>query len=158
MDDESYFCLVGSDFYGNDFYYSHESLEAPNNVKYKFVSEFPQKVMVWLTTSSRGISQPYVTRSGNATNAKIYTKECINKRLVKFIKKYYSDLSFIFWRNLASAHYAKHWQSLSASTSQWNLRIQILQMYHNCAQLRHFGPICKEKSTKMVGQQVLPTN
>ncbi len=107
MDDESYFCLVGSDFYGNDFYYSHESLEAPNNVKYKFVSKCPQKVMVWLAISSRGTSQPYVTRSGNAINAKIYSKECINRKLVKFIKKYHSDQNFIFWPDLASAHYAR---------------------------------------------------
>jgi len=41
MDDESYFSIDGSDSFGNDFYYSHESLEAPNNVKYKFVSKFP---------------------------------------------------------------------------------------------------------------------
>jgi len=77
MDDESYFSIDGSDSFGNDFYYSHESLEAPNNVKFKFVSKFPQKVLVWLAISSRGISQPYIACSGKAINAKIYTKECI---------------------------------------------------------------------------------
>jgi hypothetical protein len=63
--------------------------------------------MVWLAISNRGISQPFVTPSGNAINAKTYIKECINKRLVKFIGKHHSDQNFIFWPDLASSHYAK---------------------------------------------------
>ncbi len=38
MDNESYFTLDGSNSYGNDFYYSYEGLETPENVKYIFRS------------------------------------------------------------------------------------------------------------------------
>ncbi len=41
MDDESYFTVDGSNCYGNDSFHSYEGLEAPEEVKYKFVSKFP---------------------------------------------------------------------------------------------------------------------
>jgi hypothetical protein len=91
MDDESYFTLDGSNSYGNDYYYSYEGLEAPENAKYIFRSKFPSKVMIWLAISNRGISKPFITPSGNSINSKVYIKECVNKKLVKFLKKYHSD-------------------------------------------------------------------
>jgi hypothetical protein len=105
MDDESYFTLDGSNSYGNDYYYSYEGLEPPENVKYLFRSKFPPKVMVWLAISNLGISQPFITSSGLAINSKIYIKECVNKKLIKFLKKFHSDQNFIFWPDLASSHY-----------------------------------------------------
>ena len=45
--------------------------------------------------------------SGLAVNQKIYLDECIKKRLIPFIKAHHSDGKYLFWPDLASAHYAK---------------------------------------------------
>lgn len=107
MDDESYFTLEGSQTPGNDSYYSHELLETPEKVKYRFKSKYPSKVMVWLTINEKGYSKPFITDSKEAVNRFIYINECIKKRLIKFIKINHQDGDYVFWPDLASAHYAK---------------------------------------------------
>jgi len=96
IDDESYFTLDGSDFSGNDHYFAYYGLPASDSVKYKSVTKFPPKVMVWLAISSRGLSEPFIIKSENAINAQTYKNESIKKRLIKFIKKYHSDNNYIF--------------------------------------------------------------
>jgi hypothetical protein len=60
-----------------------------------------------LATIPRGLSKPFIaTTPGLAINSKNYINDCINKRLVKFIKKHHSDENHIFWPDLSSAHYA----------------------------------------------------
>jgi hypothetical protein len=103
MDDESYFTVDGSNCYGNDSFHSYEGLEAPEEVKYKFVSKFPAKVMVWIAISAKGISDPLIMKFGNAINAQTYIDECLSKRLTKFLAKYHSDGNYIFWPDLASS-------------------------------------------------------
>jgi len=56
LDDESYFILDGSDFYGNDHYYYYHGLEVPKRVDYRPVTKFAAKIMAWVAISSRGIS------------------------------------------------------------------------------------------------------
>jgi transposase len=106
MDDESYFTVDGSNCFGNDSYHSFDGLEAPENVKYRFTSKFPSKVMVWIAMSAKGLSDPLIIKSGQAIDASLYIKECLNKRLVKFIAKHHSDGKYIFWPDLATSHYA----------------------------------------------------
>lgn len=106
IDDETYLTLDGSDNY-NAYYYSQDGVEASDSVKYKFITKFSQKVLVWAALSSRGLSQAFITKSGNSINSQIYIKECIKKRLTKFIDKHHSDGNFIFWPDLASSHYSK---------------------------------------------------
>ena len=64
-------------------------------------------MLVWLAISSRGISTPYFIPSGLAVKQNVYLKECIIKRLMPFIKKHHPEGNFVFWPDLASAHYAK---------------------------------------------------
>ena len=106
MDDESYFTIDGSDTNFNSFYYSHPCLETPENVKYREVAKFPEKVLVWCAISPKGMSEPYIVKSGNAVTAAVYIKECLPK-LVDFINKYHANDNYIFWPDLTSAHYAK---------------------------------------------------
>jgi hypothetical protein len=106
MDDESYFTVDGSNSYGNDSYHSYDGLEAPENVKFKETSKFPSKVMVWIAMSARGLSDPFILKSGTAINASLYIKECLNERLIKFIAQHHSDDKYIFWPDLATSHYA----------------------------------------------------
>jgi len=105
MDDESYFSLDGSNFYEN-YYFSHESMDVADNVKFKFVGKFTAKVLVWIAISEKGMSKVFISKSKNAVNAEIYLNECIKKRLVKFINKYHKEDIYVFWPDLASSHYA----------------------------------------------------
>jgi transposase-like protein/transposase len=105
IDDESYFTFDGA-LHDNDYYHAYEGMQPLDDSQYKFVSKFPGKVMVWLAMSSKGISKPFVTKSGNAINANIYINECIKKRLVPFIDKYHKEDDIVFWPDLASSHYA----------------------------------------------------
>ena len=64
-------------------------------------------MLVWLAISSRDISTPYFFPSGLAVKQNVHLKECIIKRLTPFIKKHHPEGNFVFWPDLASAHYAK---------------------------------------------------
>ena len=65
-----------------------------------------KKVLVWMAISPKGSSEPYIVTSGNAVTAAVYIKECLPK-LKKFIDTYPREDNYIFWSDLASAHYAK---------------------------------------------------
>ena len=106
MDDESYFTIDGSDTTFNKFFYAHHSLEVPDSVQYRKTGKFPQKVLVWCAVSSKGMSEPYIVKSGNAISSRVYIEECLPK-LVDFINKYHSKDNYIFWPDLASAHYSR---------------------------------------------------
>ena len=61
--------------------------------------------MIWMGMSSKGTSDIYVHKSIQAVNQETYLKECINKRLLPFIAKYHSNGNYLFWSDLAKAHY-----------------------------------------------------
>jgi hypothetical protein len=136
MDDESYFTIDGSDTYGNDFYYTFHGLEVPEEVKYRFVSKFTPKVMVWLAISSKGISEPLIVKSKNAINSQIYIEECLNKRLIQFINKYHSNGNYIFWPDLASSHYSNATQAAYA-----RLNIKVVPKSSNPPNVPQVRPI-----------------
>ena len=69
--------------------------------------KFEPKVLLWIAGSEKGFSQAYLAPSGIAIDKTVYTKECINKRLTKFIKKYHADNKYLFWLDKTSAHYSK---------------------------------------------------
>ena len=107
MDDESYFTLAHTSINGNSYFYSSNIEETPSSVKFSPTAKFNEKILVWICISNCGMSQPYFTPSGMAINQKVYLEECIIKRLMPFINKYHSDGKYLFWPDLASAHYAK---------------------------------------------------
>ena len=107
MDDESYFTLQHTSINGNGRFYTSDISKTPPSVKYKQVDKFPKKLLVWFCFSEEGMSPPFFVPSGLAINQYIYLDECIKKRLIPFIEKHHSDGQYVFWPNLASAHYAK---------------------------------------------------
>ena len=56
--------------------------------------------------SSKGTSDIYVRKNRQAVNQETYLKECINKKLLPFIAKYHSNGNYLFWPDLAKAHYS----------------------------------------------------
>lgn len=103
-DDESYF-IVGE--YKNDSYFHHESIKDPK-ARFKYLEKYPGQVLVWIAISARGKSRPFLfTRTNKfAVNKEVYSKKCIPK-VKKFIDMKYRDGKYLFWPDLASAHYAK---------------------------------------------------
>jgi hypothetical protein len=90
---------------GNDGFYSSNLKNTPDNVKYDLQEKYAPKLLVWLAISPRGASKAYFRKSGNAVNQEVY-QEILETRLLPFIKKNYSNGGYVFWPDLASAHYA----------------------------------------------------
>ena len=106
MDDEKYFKLTGNNVIGNCYFYSTDPATAPPKVNFQCKTKFEAKVMIWMAMSSKGTSDIYVHKSIQAVNEETYLKECINKRLLPFIAKYHSNGNYLFWPDLAKAHYS----------------------------------------------------
>ena len=108
MDDEKFFRLSNYNVLGNEGYYTDNKDTAPPDIKYKMISKFESKVMVWVAFSVNGISDLYVHKSMNAIDNKTYIKECLNKRLLPFVRESHAYNSYVFWPDLATAHYANN--------------------------------------------------
>ena len=106
LDDESYFTLSHATINNNDTYYTSDSKLTPATVKYRPRKKYEPKCLVWIAMSAKGLSEPFICPSGMAINQHIYLEECIESKLVPFIKKYHSETNYVFWPDLASSHYA----------------------------------------------------
>ena len=53
------------------------------------------------------MSKPYIQEFRGATNANVYINKCLMPNLVPFIKEYYNVDNYIFWTDIAIAHYAE---------------------------------------------------
>jgi hypothetical protein len=106
LDDESYFTLDHSAQPGNNIFYSSNVNLTPDNVKYKFQEKYPEKLLVYLAISPKGVSKPFFVPSGLAVNQKVYLESCVKKVLEPFIRKHYKQGKYVFWPDLASSHYA----------------------------------------------------
>ena len=84
MDDESYFYLSGHNTPANAGYYASDDILVDSSVKYKRKSKFPGKLMLWLAISPKGHSAPYFMPRNCSITGKVYSKECISKRLEPF--------------------------------------------------------------------------
>ncbi len=107
LDDESYFMLDLSSIVNNDVFYTSNIKDTPASVKFKQQSKYPEKVMVWLAASTKGISEIFITPSGMAVNSETYINDCLRPRLIPVINKHHSTSSYVFWPDLASSHYSK---------------------------------------------------
>jgi hypothetical protein len=74
-------------------------------VKYNQVQKYPPKLLVWLAISPKGTTKPWYRKSGIAINQNTYL-EILKERLVPFIRRYYRSGGYVFWPDVASAHYA----------------------------------------------------
>ena len=118
MDDESYFCLKNDQTPANSGYYQKigsSNGDVPENVRFKYTSKYPEKLLMWITISEKGISEPFFLVKKASLNGATYRDECIKSRLLPFLEKYHSDQDFFFWPDLATCHYAKDTQELYSS-------------------------------------------
>ena len=63
---------------GNDNYYTNDKLKCPDCVRFVGKEKYPNKLMVWVAISNRGISKPLFRPSKSKTvNSNIYINENI---------------------------------------------------------------------------------
>jgi hypothetical protein len=108
IDNESYFNLSHSYLAGNDNYYTSDFDKTSNSVKYQKKSKYEKKLMVWVATSINGLSEIYVVPPRGTINSDIFIEICLEKHLIPFIKKKHYSMPYVFWPDLASAHYASN--------------------------------------------------
>lgn len=106
MDDESYFCLKGDNMPCNSGFYTRDKENTPPSVKYRFQEKYPTKVLVWAAVSEEGVSDVFFMPSRGCIDGETYRRECVEKRLLPFIQEHHADGDYVFWPDLASAHYA----------------------------------------------------
>ena len=88
-------------------FYSANKANSPIDVKFRSKKKFEWKVLIWLTLSDKGISQPFISTSkGFAINSDVYVPKYLPK-LFAFIRKYHDQDNYVFWPDLASSHYSK---------------------------------------------------
>ena len=59
MDDEKYFCLNGDNMPGSARYYTDDKSKCSDDVRFIGKNKYPQKILMWLAISNRGMSIPY---------------------------------------------------------------------------------------------------
>ena len=65
--------------------------DVPDDICLKLISKYPEKVLVWLAISERGISCKKA-----AITSEVYREECLTKYLVPFYKKCHHDEEYVF--------------------------------------------------------------
>ena len=106
MDNESYFSLKHSTLSGNVHCYAKGKGDALGDVKFSTQRKFEQRLLVWIAISPAGISKLFFCPATSNVNKDIYVNKCVKQRLLPFIQQYHSDDRYIFWPDLATAHYA----------------------------------------------------
>ncbi|CAF1277795.1 unnamed protein product [Didymodactylos carnosus] len=98
--------MSGSNVGGNRFFYLTDPATAPSNIRFQKKAKFEAKLLVWMAISLQGVSDVYVHNSKQANRRGTYLTGCIDKRLLPFLAKYHQDGNYLFWPDLASAHYS----------------------------------------------------
>lgn len=104
MDDETYVYCDFQQLPGQEFYVADSRGNVDEKFRTKKQTKFPAKFLVWQAICSCGHRSAVFVCKGSI-NSEIYIKECLQKRLLPFLRKH--SVSAFFWPDLASCHYSK---------------------------------------------------
>lgn len=104
MDDETYVLCEFSQLPGQEFYSATKRGGVEEKFRCKKKSKFPKKFLVWQAICGCGKRSRCFLTSGTI-NTEVYVKECLQKRLLPFIRQHQGPT--FFWPDLASCHYSK---------------------------------------------------
>lgn len=85
MDDETYVLSKFSQLPGQEFYTAKERGGVEEKFRTKQKSKFPKKFLIWQAICSCGVRSQFFVTNGTI-NSEIYVKECLQKRLLPFIR------------------------------------------------------------------------
>lgn len=144
MDDETYVFADFKQLPGRSFYRAFQRFGVESKFKYRKMTKFPKKFMVWQAICSYGRKSKTYIAKGNM-RSDTYIKECLNSRLLPFLKSHNGPT--LFWPDLAAIHY-------SANVLQWyeSNGVQIVPKELNPPNSPHIRPV--EKYWALVKQQL----
>lgn len=109
LDDESYLKFDFNTLPGHQFYNVLPGETVPEEESHVHFEKFGPKALVWQAICECGMkSTPFFTTG--TIDSETYMKECLQKRLLPFLRKH--DKPTLFWPDLAPAHYSR-------ATLQW---------------------------------------
>lgn len=104
MDDETYVKMDFAQLPGRGFYVAIKRLAVSDKFKFQRLEKYSKKVLIWQSICSCGEkSRPFFTT--RTLDTELYIKECLNARLLPFIRQH--NVPVKFWPDLAPAHYSK---------------------------------------------------
>lgn len=104
MDDETYVLADFLQLPGQEYYVADTRGNVAEECRVQRSSKFPKKFLVWQAICSCGERSSSFITTGSI-NTDVYIKECLQKRLLPFLRKH--EVSSFFWPDLASCHYSK---------------------------------------------------
>ena len=133
MDDESYVKLDFSKLPGKEYYLKKPRETLPSSITTFKTKKFPAKRMIWQAICECGQRSRTFVMKGTM-DSQLYIKECLQKRLLPFIKKH--NVPCVSWPDLAPIHY-------SAAALQWfeSNNIQVFPKTANPAAVPEDRPI-----------------
>ena len=106
LDDETYVKVEPKANYGNKYFHFKDEKEVPIDIRTLPNEKYPTKYLIWQALDEFGnVSEPFI-KIGTLTSEE-YKKECVEKRLLPFIKKHHSKKTVLFWPDMARIHYGK---------------------------------------------------
>lgn len=106
MDDETYVAEDPEQIPGVQYYHCRSKDDIPDPNRFKRRTKFYKKYMVWQCIDELGnVSDAFICIG--TINGEIYLKECLQKRLLPFIRKYHKNHQILLWMDMASSHYKR---------------------------------------------------
>lgn len=103
MDDETYIKMNFKQLPGRSYYYARKRGCVAGKFKNIPIDKFGKKALIWQAICRCGLkSRAFVTFSSITSD--LYIKECLQKRLLPFIRQHRSPVKF--WPDLATCHYS----------------------------------------------------
>lgn len=116
MDDETYVKASFQQLPGQEFFNALNRGNVDVKFRTRKVTKYPKKFLLWQAICTCGKrSKAFVTTG--SINSQIYTTECLQKRLLPFLRSH--NGSPVFWPDLASCHY-------SSVTNEWYTKNHII--------------------------------
>ena len=104
MDDETYVKFDYGQMPGHEYYTVKEGRTVSEAYMYRRTEKFAKKALVWQAICTCGLKSSSFVTTGTI-NGQIYLEECLQKRLLPFIRRH--EASTLFWPDMASCHYAR---------------------------------------------------
>lgn len=132
MDDECYFSLEDPKW-ADKYYYEKDGTKLTHGNEYIKKTKFPYKVMMWISISENGKSEPVFFKGISSINTNLYVQNCLPV-LKSYINTSHRNDNVLFWPDLASCH-----TSETTKLAMENLQIRYLPKENNppnCPQIR----------------------
>ena len=153
MDDESYFTFSGTDVPANAGFYTGPDGDVPDNVRFRPKGKYPRKLLVWVAISAKGVSKPIICPSRANVGGDFYRRECLKKGLLPFLEQHYPRGGYLFWPDLAAAHYARQTTALLEEAGvPYVGRQENPPAFRNYAPSGTCGALLSKRSTWVAGQ------